>query len=725
MLDEADRLVDKSFVADINYIFSRLPLEKQVIMSSATYPDKTKESITKYLQSAQHICPHADSILLGIDQRITFVKHNVNIVKQTKFRFEELLKILSRKPFKQCLIFCNYQTRVAEVGKMLKKEKWPAEQLYGQQNQTRRLEALKTLQDYGCRILVATDLAARGIDASNVDLVINFEPAFEWQTYLHRIGRAGRFGSYGIAVTILSEGQEENKFKTMLGEIKGSINLKKFWDDEFNVTDVNLDTTNSSESELNPPNHKEQIFQKLWDTLTSPSKKDPKEMESFETLCSFKERKETEIKPFSDLLNSFNIHEVNNNMNDISPYQCLSQPDIPTAEYYAVINNIHTKEDMSTKGIIVDEKCQREDKRDEYNAFNVNNEILNVKYKELNINSKISIATAGDDIELDNLENGDNINNNYKFEDLEFADALHITQLPTVFESSKDRKSINSQLFLAIAEENIERKDHLQNGNYGDTVFDVEDPELTDSLRAAGLPTAFNSRKFRNSNKKNIYKTNKKFIENSSCRPLLPKAFKQNNSFNNNVGNNYIGTFEATCEVTNKHSFRNDPVNKYSRALEFNEHNTTNYKNEPNCFNNTSQSKYNYKHTFTNPVQGSEDDDYILENKVCDNISQYQRSIETEYKQDPVKQHNSNTKALYEWTTNYGKQYDTHKLSGPSKPKCSKETSDDDTESDSFDEPALSPEYVNWYKTLKFRTLHVLLAVYVEELSKLKMSSSS
>ncbi|XP_026325190.1 probable ATP-dependent RNA helicase DDX20 [Hyposmocoma kahamanoa] len=69
VFDEADKLVDKSFVADINYIFSSLPQEKQVIMSSATYPEKAREAINKYLQGAQHICPDTDSILLGIEQR--------------------------------------------------------------------------------------------------------------------------------------------------------------------------------------------------------------------------------------------------------------------------------------------------------------------------------------------------------------------------------------------------------------------------------------------------------------------------------------------------------------------------------------------------------------------------------------------------------------------------------------------------------------------------------
>lgn len=716
VLDEADRLVDKSFVADINYIFSSLPQEKQVIMSSATYTEKAKEAISKYLRGAQHICPDTDSVLLGIEQRIILVKYNVNIVKQTNFRFQELLKILSRKPFKQCIVFCNYQTRVAEVGKMLKKEKWPAEQLYGQQNQTDRLEALKTLQDYGCRILVSTDLAARGIDASNVDLVINFEPPFEWQTYLHRIGRAGRFGSYGVAVTLLSEGQEENKFKTMLEEIKGSINLKEFWDDETFVADVNLNMTNFTQLELNTPeivNGNGQIFQNFWDTLTSPSKKDSKEIESFETLGSINEMKEIGIKSFSDLLNSFNMHEPNNNINEESPYQCLSLPDIPTAEYCAIINNIHTKTDMSVKDIIVDEKCQRQD---EDNAVDINNEILNATFKELNINPKLA-SMADNNIErLDNLEKEDNINNEYELQYFKLTEVLHRAQLSGLFESSQDRKSINSQLSLGTEEDNTGRIDDLQNQNNDYKTFDFEDREIQDAMRAAGLPTAFSSTKHTTSHRKRFYKANKKFIENRTCRTLSSNSSKQNNicynDFHNSDTNEIAGAYGVSL---------NDPVNEYSIPLEFNEPNKANHfrhKNKPNCFNNTSQNKFDYNHIFTNPLQSSNVDDYVVKDNVCSNTSQYHRSETIEYTLDPIEQNNSNT-SLYGLTTKYGKQDDAHNATGPSNPKYSKETSDEDTESDSHDEPTLPLEYVNWYKTLKHRTLQVQLAVYVDELSKL------
>ncbi|KAL0871876.1 hypothetical protein ABMA27_004337 [Loxostege sticticalis] len=311
ILDEADKLMEKSFQGDINFIFSILPTQKQVIMSSATYPETTKAFINKYVKCAQHVCPDSNCVLLGVEQKITVVKCNTNIIRQTKYRFEELLKIITKRQFKQCLIFCNYQARVAELYKLLTREKWPVEQLCGQQEQTDRLDALKTLKEYKCRILVSTDLAARGIDASNVDLVINFEPPFEWQTYLHRIGRAGRYGSYGMSITILSEGKEEVKFKSMLEAINlDSLKVKNLWtDDESGNTDH---TKNLPMSHVNPESNLnttelEFICKDVWNDLISVcSSNEKEELEEFDTLCkSFEESDQQKIESFTDLVNSF------------------------------------------------------------------------------------------------------------------------------------------------------------------------------------------------------------------------------------------------------------------------------------------------------------------------------------------------------------------------------------------------------------------------------------
>ncbi|XP_063363686.1 uncharacterized protein LOC134652428 [Cydia amplana] len=338
VLDEADKLMEKSFRADIEYIFSALPLQKQIIFSSATFPEESKAFINEYVQVSQHVCPDSNSVLLGISQKVTAVKHNSNIIKQTQHRFEELHNILSKREFKQCLIFCNYQARVTDVYKMLKKAKWPAEKLYGQQEQLDRLEALKTLQEYKCRILIATDLAARGLDSSHVDLVVNFEMPHDWQTYLHRIGRAGRFGAYGVAVTIISH-QEETKFKELLKSMHFQLDIRNFWNDEefkYNEDDsktpifIPLEHTMSLlniDDDETP--HKE--ICEIWNTLVGETTCNDNAIETFDMLCSsFLETKDT-ISTFTDLLDSFQNNEEEC-IEDTNKYQCLAEK-ISIAKY--------------------------------------------------------------------------------------------------------------------------------------------------------------------------------------------------------------------------------------------------------------------------------------------------------------------------------------------------------------------------------------------------------
>ncbi|XP_050351533.1 probable ATP-dependent RNA helicase DDX20 [Nymphalis io] len=368
ILDEADKLMEKSFLADIKFIHSFLPNQKQVILSSATYPENSKELINQFVYDAQHICPNSNCVLLGVSQKITYVKYNNNIVKQTEFRFKELLKILTKIQFKQCLIFCNYQTRVGDLHKMLTREKWPAEQLYGKQEQTERLDAIKTLQEYKCRLLISTDLAARGIDASNVDLVINFEPPFEWQTYLHRIGRAGRYGSYGMAVTILSEGVEEKKFFNLLEAFKISDNLTPLWNGDNTNKDVDIPPTieplmseNTSMSKITEDN----IYMDFWEILCENKEKLEvnKSVESFgELFNSFEKLEVDNIKSFFDLLMSFNNNNLPDpNENCICQYKCIDTPNIPVKDYLKRLNIVkesilNSSKKKSTELSIEDQK---------------------------------------------------------------------------------------------------------------------------------------------------------------------------------------------------------------------------------------------------------------------------------------------------------------------------------------------------------------------------------
>lgn len=223
VLDEADKLMDYTFQGDINQIYHKLPLKKQMIAVSATYPDELENFLSLYMHCPTFVSAKNETpLLLGLKQFAVVVKSNVNIVQQTKIRNKELNNVLSKVPFTQCLIFTNYQNLAESLSNILNKDGWGTTFISAAQSQTKRLDAVSALKNFNCRILISTDLTARGIDASNVDLVINYGVPHDAVTYLHRMGRAGRYGSKGNCITICNDSKELLEFKHILAVIGGS-----------------------------------------------------------------------------------------------------------------------------------------------------------------------------------------------------------------------------------------------------------------------------------------------------------------------------------------------------------------------------------------------------------------------------------------------------------------------------------------------------------------------
>lgn len=222
VLDEADSLMESSFQSDINKIFHSLPLNKQMLAVSATFPNELDTFLSQYMHIPTHVSPVVDTpLLLGLKHFVSITAFNVNALFLTKYKNAELIRLLTHVSFTQCLIFCNYQTRAEEVTNFLNTNNWKADFISGAQTQKQRLEVLKKLKEFQCRILLSTDLTARGIDAVNVDLVINYDVPNDESTYLHRMGRAGRYGSKGLCITIASKGAEVTKFSDIIGAIGG------------------------------------------------------------------------------------------------------------------------------------------------------------------------------------------------------------------------------------------------------------------------------------------------------------------------------------------------------------------------------------------------------------------------------------------------------------------------------------------------------------------------
>lgn len=230
VLDEADRLIETNMQEDINYICSKLPSRKQMIASSATYPNELDKLLANYMTVPTHVSPDTTTpLLLGLKQFICEVKSHLNVIQQLKIKTEALKKIFSNISYSQCIVFFNYQTRTESICNYLNADGWEASYITGAQMQKERIDIINQFKMCKKRILLSTDLTARGIDLANVDLVVNYDIPNDVTTYLHRMGRAGRYGSEGVCITIASSGGDIDKMQKFLWEIGGNeMRILKF-----------------------------------------------------------------------------------------------------------------------------------------------------------------------------------------------------------------------------------------------------------------------------------------------------------------------------------------------------------------------------------------------------------------------------------------------------------------------------------------------------------------
>ena len=171
VLDEADKLMESAFKPDLTAIFNQLPNHKQVIALSATYPKDLEKVVTKFMSNPEHIQINPESnVLIGVSQFcLSSPSHHLPHV-ESDAKFKVLLEILNKISFSQCLIFSNFAVRAEAICEKLEANGWPVSFLAGTMYQSDRLRALNSLKQFSCRVLITTDLSARGIDAANVNL---------------------------------------------------------------------------------------------------------------------------------------------------------------------------------------------------------------------------------------------------------------------------------------------------------------------------------------------------------------------------------------------------------------------------------------------------------------------------------------------------------------------------------------------------------------------------
>ncbi len=196
VLDEVDRMVDIGFIADIKYIISQLSQNRQSLFFSATVPPSINGIIQSFLRNPITVSVKMKEMANGIDQ-------DVIRVNSKEEKVEKLQNMLRLEEFKKVLIFGRTKWGVERLSKTLQQKGFLAASIHGNKSQSQRLRALSQFKQNQLQVLVATDIAARGIDVVDISHVINFDEPSTYTDYIHRIGRTGRAQKLGKALTFV------------------------------------------------------------------------------------------------------------------------------------------------------------------------------------------------------------------------------------------------------------------------------------------------------------------------------------------------------------------------------------------------------------------------------------------------------------------------------------------------------------------------------------------
>jgi len=199
IIDEADEMLSQGFKELIHDIFNFIPKTTQVGLFSATFPDDLVELSKQFMNDPEEILVKKESLTLeGISQYYINVKHH-------QWKYDVLTDIYNTINIAQCIIYINSKARLNQIYQALVDDNFPVGMIHGDLMTQEREQVMNQFRQGEIRILLSTDLLSRGIDIQQLSLVINYDLPIQKETYIHRIGRSGRYGRKGVAINFVTD----------------------------------------------------------------------------------------------------------------------------------------------------------------------------------------------------------------------------------------------------------------------------------------------------------------------------------------------------------------------------------------------------------------------------------------------------------------------------------------------------------------------------------------